>query len=453
VCAKPSRPSCADASDPAPSGIIGRVPAFLPPETSEIAPRVAARNARRARRVIDRLIPLASGWRQDALRALAAVLDDLPANERAGFLFGPDLRAWLVAAEEALLLADPRTRERRLFERVARGPHLAQVAPRGRLDAGFRRRAASLGRRLRERAFHRLPPLLAFLTPADDRFGPFPLDLEMDAEEARAAGELHLEYPTPFTLRLAPGARLELARRGIRLLGRGPAPGWATRRTIGGMRLVLARRVVSTRRGLRTGPSLGAREERRLDRALALIGAVWEEGLREVTAHTRVVVPLVEAGTVSYSLPDRPGVSYINLEGKTPVDLADDLIHETAHHRLHSLEEVTRLHRDDGEPRYWSPWRRSLRPLHGVLHATYTFAWRAQLLARLLDAPGRLPRARIRRELAFEIGALGRALADLADAEGRGLLTPEGSHLRRAIAARLSALRAHGVEAPSRRGS
>lgn len=171
----------------------------------------------------------------------------------------------------------------------------------------------------------------------------------------------------------------------------------------------------------------------RLARALSLLRAVWEHGYREVLAWTRIVVPLYERGTVSFSQPDRPGVSYIRIPGKSLIDLADDLLHETAHHRLHALEEEGPLTRDDEEPTCYSPWRRAIRPLRGILHATYTFSYRAQLLARLANAAGPLPRSWIHRELKAERIALNACLADLAIANERGFLTPAGARLLRSL--------------------
>jgi len=143
----------------------------------------------------------------------------------------------------------------------------------------------------------------------------------------------------------------------------------------------------------------------------------------------------------------RPGVSYINVRDKSAIDLADDVVHETAHHRLHALEEAEGpLDEDDGEPRYHSPWRRSVRPLRGILHAPYTFAYRAELLRRMLRAAARLPmrkvpRAWLAREIAAEESMLRRSLGDLADAERRGLLTAAGKRLRRSLVRRIGAPR------------
>src|SRR5207244_3649823 len=69
----------------------------------------------------------------------------------------------------------------------------------------------------------------------------------------------------------------------------------------------------------------------------------WPGAGREVRVRTRLVLPLDEPGLVSFSMASRPGVSFLNVRGKTILDLADDLLHETAHHRLHAIEERSRL--------------------------------------------------------------------------------------------------------------
>src|SRR5437899_569921 len=75
-------------------------------------------------------------------------------------------------------------------------------------------------------------------------------------EEARCAGEIHLRYPVPATLK--PGARacLELVWGGLRVARSTTTPIWVRRETIEGSSLVLARRLVSTRRGLIAGPEV-----------------------------------------------------------------------------------------------------------------------------------------------------------------------------------------------------
>lgn len=402
---------------------------MLPPDSSDLLPRLVRRNARRIRRARRRLEPLARAREErEALRALADTVRHLRGDRRTGFYLAPASRGWLSGVEEALELRDPPADPLRLFSKVARGPYLASLVPGGRLDGRLHRRARALGRRLVARRLRELPLVVAFLTPPTGRYGPFRPDPAADGYEARREGELHLDQPVPGVLRLRPGARLELREGGLSVRQPGPGARWAPREVVPGTGIVLARRVHSGRRGLRPGapmPHLAAR----LAEALDLVRQAWPAMAEEVNLHTREIVPLVERGTVSYSLPSRPGVSYINVEGKRPVDLADDLVHETAHHRLHGLEELTPLEREGEEAYYHSPWRRSMRPLHGILHATYTFSFRAELLRRLQRVPGRLPRAWMQREVSREREALRRSLFDLADAADRGLLTAAGIDL------------------------
>jgi HEXXH motif-containing protein len=215
--------------------------------------------------------------------------------------------------------------------------------------------------------------------------------------------------------------------------------------TIPGTSILLTHRLLSRGHSLRVGarvPRLG----RRLSRALGIVDSAWGEAGEEIRTRTWMVVPLVEPGTVSYSHLARPGISYLNVFRGGLLDLADDLLHEAAHHRLHARQEISPLAKDDGEPRYYSPWRRAWRPLNGILHGTYTFLFRAELFARLLDARRRMPRvlgtllgageaAFLARELRRELTICSRAQRDLAVAARAGLLTPDGRALVRALAA------------------
>jgi len=416
---------------------------MLPPDTRLLIPRLNARTASRARRAARRLAPFArDAADRDALAALRSALATVRGPARSAFLSSPELRHWVHQAEEAVAFARPTGSDRSLFERIASGPDLQRLLPSGRLDRGLRGRLRRLGEERVARLFRHLPPIAAGLTAERGRFGPFPLDLDADGEAARLRGEVHLRFPVAASLRCRPGARLELIAGGIRVRQRGRGARWSPRLTLTGTDIVVARRVRWTRRGLRPGPEIRGLAER-LEQALALVRSAWPEAHREILAQTREIVPLLEPGVVSYSLPERPGTSYINVEGKSVLDLADDLLHETAHHRLHGLEESTPLHRFDPEAHYPSPWRRAPRPLHGILHATYTFTFRAELFQRLLrvaPGPGRLPRVWMRRQVEWELEALARSLESLADADRRGLLTRAGSRLRRALARRVRLL-------------
>jgi len=221
------------------------------------------------------------------------------------------------------------------------------------------------------------------------------------------------------------------------------------RELIPGTSIVLAPVVDSRPRRMRVtrdAPGLGAR----LARAMRVLLVAWPEAHREVHRRTFMVVPVHEPGTVSWSLASRPGVSFIHVSGKSIVDLADDLLHETAHHRLHDLEEAAELLVGGPESAdvqaFDSPWRGTRRPLHGLLHGTYTFLFRAELLHRILqvarrqprllaDELGRSGRPDLRRELRQERRKIASALRDLRGAARSGLLAPAGLTLLRSMRA------------------
>ena len=122
----------------------------------------------------------------------------------------------------------------------------------------------------------------------------------------------------------------------------------------------------------------------RLDRALTVIEAAWPEGSRLLGLLTARIVPLKARGVVSFSYRHRPGLSFINCFDRDDLDLIDDLIHENSHHHLNLLLRKYVMHRRDrNQEIFYSPWRRSLRPLRGILHATFTFTMGAILFERL----------------------------------------------------------------------
>jgi HEXXH motif-containing protein len=234
--------------------------------------------------------------------------------------------------------------------------------------------------------------------------------------------------------------------------GRGTEPGaprLVRRRLVPGTTLLLAPALRSSPRRLAVGADIKDLD-RRLARALRLVRLAWPDAHREILARTTMVVPIRETGLISYSLAARPGVSFINVTGKSTIALADDLLHETAHHLLHDIQEVTRLLRrgpDTEETQAFdSPWRGTRRPLHGILHGAYTFLFRAELFARLLATGRRLPgvlgpllgrggTAFLGRELRRELKLCARAQRDLTVAARAGLLTPDGRALVRALEA------------------
>ncbi len=122
----------------------------------------------------------------------------------------------------------------------------------------------------------------------------------------------------------------------------------------------------------------------RIERACTAIQQAWPEGYELLRLLTSRIVPLKAKGVVSFSYRHRPGLSFINCFDRDDLDLIDDLIHENSHHHLNLLlRKHVMYHGDRNRGIFYSPWRRSLRPIRGMLHATFTFTMGAMLFERL----------------------------------------------------------------------
>ncbi|MCP9448740.1 MAG: HEXXH motif-containing putative peptide modification protein [Nitrospira sp.] len=189
------------------------------------------------------------------------------------------------------------------------------------------------------------------------------------------------------------------------------------------------------------------KQVKRIRRAWYTIRAAWPDGHAVLELLTSRIVPLKAKGVVSFSYRHRPGLSFINCFDRDNLDLIDDLIHENSHHHLNLLLRKSVMYRGDRNQRiFYSPWRRSLRPLRGILHAAFTFTMGAMLFERLSSwASGRegskqwkragltrrdLQRARFRG--LEEIESVRYSLQDLRYADRRfGWLTGSGRRLVR----------------------
>ncbi|MCK6595906.1 MAG: HEXXH motif-containing putative peptide modification protein [Bacteriovoracaceae bacterium] len=98
---------------------------------------------------------------------------------------------------------------------------------------------------------------------------------------------------------------------------------------------------------------------------------------------THTIVPVNEEGIVSYSMQSLPGYSSINLFNRDQIDLMDDLLHENGHHYLNTYLNFQELINEDDDKIYYSPWRKALRPVRGIYHATFTFYWALELFVNL----------------------------------------------------------------------
>jgi HEXXH motif-containing protein len=134
----------------------------------------------------------------------------------------------------------------------------------------------------------------------------------------------------------------------------------------------------------RTVASTSVDQVARINRAWTIIQEAWPEGHEVLALLTARVIPLKAKGVVSFSYRHRPGLSFINCFDRDNLDLIDDLIHENSHHHLNLLLRKQILyHGDRNQQIFYSPWRRSLRPLRGILHAAFTFTMGAMLFERL----------------------------------------------------------------------
>ena len=250
-------------------------------------------------------------------------------------LSGGRLRAWIHATEDALSLRD--TRGSALVARVADLGLLAELAPGGKIPRDFAARAGRVARaQLRRQTELWKPP---------DRVRWDDPDLGLRAGDP----------PPPLGLSVG--------------------------------------RVVTTRGTAVHVGNTDARFEKNVVRALDFLGTVWPDAAQMVGGRTWRVVPVVDRGVVSYSSVVRPGITWVqrSLGRGTGIagamHLAEHLLHEGTHQRVHDLEVLAAIAPPEDEgPRFYSPWRQEWRPLRVLLHGACTFTVGAGYFARALRA-------------------------------------------------------------------
>lgn len=124
----------------------------------------------------------------------------------------------------------------------------------------------------------------------------------------------------------------------------------------------------------------------RIEAALNIIRLASPSSWQRFSAFTETIIPIRVKEFVSYSHQELPGVSMINMYDRDFVDLMDDLLHENGHHHLNYYLNSGKLIEEPLEMIYYSPWRRTLRPLRGIYHAYFTFFWAFQLFSDLASA-------------------------------------------------------------------
>ncbi|MBA2404407.1 MAG: hypothetical protein H0V66_06525 [Bdellovibrionales bacterium] len=124
----------------------------------------------------------------------------------------------------------------------------------------------------------------------------------------------------------------------------------------------------------------------RIEVASKVIRKFSPDSWERFSAFTEVIIPIKQKELVSFSHQELPGTSMINLYHRDFVDLLDDLLHENGHHHLNYYLNLETLIQEPIDCIYYSPWRRTLRPLRGIYHAYFTFFWAFKLFSDMANS-------------------------------------------------------------------
>jgi uncharacterized protein len=122
-----------------------------------------------------------------------------------------------------------------------------------------------------------------------------------------------------------------------------------------------------------------------LAEAVTLIGLAMPAALEEMSETAQYLSPIRPKDTSvsdlpSFSSPALPGVIFVGVQqgDGTWIDgrhLAESCVHEHLHNRLYLLDDALPLTIRAAEPQsYYSPWKRTMRGIDGMLHAIYVFS-------------------------------------------------------------------------------
>jgi HEXXH motif-containing protein len=146
-------------------------------------------------------------------------------------------------------------------------------------------------------------------------------------------------------------------------------------------------------------PSARGTLESILEEAVTIINTVLPAALEEMLETAQYLSPIRprDAGKSelpSFSSPAMPGVIFVGIQQRDGMwtdarHLAEACVHEHFHNRLYLLDEAMPLTIRMAAPRsYFSPWKRTMRSIDGMLHAIYVFSHLAWFWRRVGD---RLP--------------------------------------------------------------
>jgi HEXXH motif-containing protein len=178
-----------------------------------------------------------------------------------------------------------------------------------------------------------------------------------------------------------------------------------------------------------------------LQAAWSLLARHHRTSAAEMPALLGVLVPLETAEDRQVSATSRDAFGAVALsEPPNATSLAETLIHEVQHLKLGALLDLVPLLSDDGEARWYAPWRDDPRPLSGLLQGAYAHLGVAGfwLRQRWLEASPMYGHVRFARwrEQTWEV------VQTLLDS---GALTPEGHVFVRGMGTTLDGFRREPV--------
>ncbi|UWZ34138.1 hypothetical protein Drose_23110 [Dactylosporangium roseum] len=186
--------------------------------------------------------------------------------------------------------------------------------------------------------------------------------------------------PGPATVLAGQPASVRFADRTVRIpVGAADSDGWHALRPIGSDGAVLddlhAYRVPAS---LVPTPRLGPRQHAdwsRLHRSAERRLVARSPAAAGLLPLLKAVTPLEGSGGLrGLSATSRHAFGSIVLTPPDgPAGFAATLAHELRHAALNALLDLVPLIEPDSTRRYYSPWRRDPRPLHGILHGAYAF--------------------------------------------------------------------------------
>ncbi|MBL7664159.1 MAG: hypothetical protein JNM93_03415 [Bacteriovoracaceae bacterium] len=177
-----------------------------------------------------------------------------------------------------------------------------------------------------------------------------------------------------------------------------------------------------------------AQHIKRLNTALKKLSEYVPASFERLKLFTSHIIPINDRGIVSYSSQELPGYSVINLYHRDDMDLLDDLLHENGHHHLNYYLNTQELIIEEEEQAYYSPWRKSMRPVRGIYHAFFTFYWALDLFQqlsqpKLLEKFSKPEQDKILLRFCEEHHMLYYCIPDLVLMKAEGLILPTGYQL------------------------